>query len=52
MYELGTFKAYQFFSCGGLSPTPTNVSGHLFTDFSRVLEQVFNLFALSMSLQK
>lgn len=52
VYELGTFKAYWFFSHGGLYPTPTNVSGHLFMDFSRVLEQIFHLFDFSVNLQK
>lgn len=52
VYELGTFKAYWFFSHGGLYPIPINVNGHLFTDFSRVLEQIFNLFDFSMNLQK
>lgn len=52
VYELGTFKAYWFFSRGGLYPTPANVSGHLFTDFIRGLEQILNLFDFSMNLKK
>lgn len=38
VYELGTLKAWElntdFFPHGGPYPTPTNVSGHLSTDFS------------------
>lgn len=45
-------KPIDFFCCGGLYPTPTNVSGYLFTDFCRVSEQIFNLFDFSMHLKK
>lgn len=45
-------KPIDFFSHGGLYPTPANVSGHLFTDFSRGLEQILNLFDFSMNLKK
>lgn len=49
--ELGTLKACElnsdfFFSCGGLYTIPTNVSGHLFTDFS----SAFSRFLISLIL--
>lgn len=50
VHELVTLKAYElntfFFSHGGLHPTPTNVSGHLFTDFISAFSQILTCLIL------